>query len=221
MLFEKNCLNCGKKYETKQRCSAYCSKECKTKYIGKFLHVNLKRKCFVCGKWFKVIKNSMYCKTCRDKNLGVHGISKNALCQKVKCKTCKKLFYRNRISQVYCSSICRSKFRNIFRNKRWNSLYHRKKTCPECGAVFKTNNIGRIYCTRECKGKHNVRARIIREKKKNSEWFRKKNTYRMKQYNDRKERGVCVDCGGEKEPECKSVRCSFCFDRDVMRRTYR
>lgn len=129
--FEKECLDCKRKFLTDRKNSKYCSRQCtpplKTKEV--FL-----KTCKICNKEFNTeIKTILCCsKECAKKSTSKTLFEKTSRQERV-CKFCSKNFIvRLKTSQIFCSKECKNaNFGTFARNRSEETIKKQSESLRE------------------------------------------------------------------------------------------
>ncbi|MYA41321.1 MAG: HNH endonuclease [Gemmatimonadetes bacterium] len=173
-IFEKTCLRCGKKFETKRTRKLTCSPKCSRNWTTTKKPIQIHEKtCLRCGKGFSTnIAKKKYCSPdCQDR----------APIVEKACLVCGEGFKASKSDQKYCSNcgykryerncpVCGEGFKTQIAKKKYCSMDCKlqaknqrrypivEKTCLVCGEVFKTQFKVKKYCSRKCSEKDRLKT---------------------------------------------------------------
>lgn len=154
---KKICKVCGKEFTvnhttTQQICnSPECRKKVrKANYEAMYVELTCKH----CGEKFKGLKHRKYCS---KKCSGDRRIKPTTKKGRVGiCKKCGKEYVKNHNDQMYCSSKCYGKSKEI-------KIY---KPCENCGKQINVKWKGRRFCDKECEWEFKRKVKEKNEIKK-------------------------------------------------------
>lgn len=144
--YQRECVCCGKRFETTRNTAKFCSESCRNKYNRK--HRGHKQTCKQCEKIFYEYKKRNHCSNeCRLKSLSKNRKPKEKYIPKPKhtekCINCTKEYETHSSKSKYCSYEC--KYEWLVKQKTIHNI-----KCKECSKWFATTNYRRKYCSTNC-----------------------------------------------------------------------
>lgn len=158
-LLHKQCPECGKEFEARDRRSKYCSRECANKANAERARRSYTPKPKT-EKAPKKLSNWERCECKRKRSCIYSGKVSGILC-------CDYAFITGKIRGGYPDECKHYTPRSGLTDKDAPRVY--KKKCPHCGKVFETNKKRQKYCSKECQGLANVERNRTRRRKNRKE----------------------------------------------------
>lgn len=122
-IYKRECLECGKAFETENKRKIFCSHNCRSNYNVKKCQAKKKKAtfpkiCLNCGKEFNASRSNVYC-----------------------CS--KECGYTQKIKHT------KEKYAEKMKLLRENTIH----ICPSCNKEFRSDNNRQVYCSPQCRGK--------------------------------------------------------------------